>query len=184
MDQTTNSQERTQPALDSKTKKIRDADLIISALFIAGSLWTAYESFRMSREVYTKGLANLYTVPGLFPFIVSVAILGCSIYVFLNALRVGGDLKFLLPSNIMKSFNSLEAFTPTIVFVALVVYVYILAERISFDIATFIFVAFLMAVFKAAKLIWIIVISALYAAVIVFFFSEVVGTSFPVSIFF
>lgn len=184
MAQPDNSPEVTQPALEAKTKKIRDADLVVSALFIAGSLWTAYESFRMSHEVYSKGLANLYTVPGLFPFIVSVAILGCSIYVFINALRVGGDLKFLMPSKIKASFSSLEAFTPTIVFAALAVYVFILAERVSFDIATFIFVASLMAVFRAAKPIWIIIISAIYASAIVYFFGEIVGTSFPVSIFF
>ena len=184
MEQTGSPLKVNKPDLDSQTKKIRDADLLISALLIAGSLWTAYESFRMSHEVYSKGFATLYTVPGLFPFIVSVAILGCSIYVFLNALRVGGDLKFLLPAAVKESFTSLEAFTPTIVFAALVIYVFILAERVSFDIATFIFAASLMAVFKATKFIWIIIISAIYAVVIVYFFGEVVGTSFPVSIFF
>lgn len=170
--------------LDGKTKKIRDGDILISAFMIVASLWSAYESFRMSLEVHSKGLANLYTVPGLFPFIVSIAILGCSIDVLVHALRVGGDLKFLRISSLKKTFSNMEAFTPLIIFGSLFVYVFFLAEWVSFEVATFIFVFFIMILFKAAKLFWAVTISLLYAFAIVYFFYEVVGISFPVMIFF
>lgn len=184
MERTETSIKKDLPMLDGKTKKIRDGDILISAFMIVASLWSAYESFRMSLEVYSKGLANLYTVPGLLPFFVSVAILGCSINVFVHAIRVGGDLKFLRISSLKKSFSNMEAFTPFIVFGSIFVYVFILAENIPFEVATFIFVFFIMILFKSAKLLWAAIISLLYALAIVYFFYEVVGISFPLMIFF
>jgi hypothetical protein len=171
------------PSLDKKTKKMRDGDIVISTFFIVGSLWTAYESIRMSYEMYSKGLATLYTVPGLFPLIVSIAILGCSISVLLNALRVGGDLKFLSPDSLKKTFSDFEAFIPAIVFGLLAVYVFVLVERVPFVIGTFLFISTMMVIFKAAKGIWIVSISAIYSLIAVYFFTAVVGTSFPISLF-
>ncbi len=78
----------------------------------------------------------------------------------------------------------MEAFTPLIIFGSLFVYVFFLAEWVSFEVATFIFVFFIMILFKAAKLFWAVTISLLYAFAIVYFFYEVVGISFPVMIFF
>ena len=169
---------------DKKTKKMRDGDILISSVMIVGSLWTAYESFRMSHEMYTKGLATLYTVPGLFPFIVSIAILGCSVAVLLNAFREGGDLKYLRLSSLKKSFSNFDALIPTIVFLLMGIYVFVMAERIPFEIATFTFVAVTLITFKAAKGVWAITISAIYSLVIVIFFTVIVGTSFPVSFFY
>jgi len=171
------------PRLDEKTKKIRDGDIVISTVFIIGSLWTAYESIRMSHEMYTKGLATLYTVPGLFPLIVSLAILGCSISVLLNAFKVGGDLKFLSVTSLKRTFSDFEAFIPAIVFGLMIIYVFILIERLPFVVGTFIFITSMMVVFKAAKSIWIVCISAIYSLIVVYFFTTVVSTSFPISLF-
>lgn len=184
MDGTIVSQEREKPALDEKTKKIRDADIIISTIFIVGSGWSAYESLRMSHEMYSRGLATLYTVPGLSPFIVSICILVCSVVVLVNAIRVGGDLKFLFPAALKKTFSSLQAFTPTIIMGMLCTYVFILVQRIPFTIATFVFITLLMTIFKATKVHWIIVIGVLYSVAIVYFFTTVVGTQFPIYLFF
>lgn len=171
------------PTLDEKIKKIRDGDIVISTLFIIGSLWVAYESIRMSYEMYSKGLATLYTVPGLFPLIVSIAIFGCSISVLLNALKVGGDLKFLSVTSLRKTFSDFDAFIPAIVFGLMVIYVFILVERLPFVIGTFIFITAMMAIFKAAKGVWIVCISTIYSLIVVYFFTTVVGTSFPISLF-
>jgi len=184
MDENIVSKTPKKPVLDEKTKKIRDADIPISIIFILGTIWTAYESIRMSYEMYSKGLATLYTVPGLFPFIVSVCILICSIVVLVNAVSVGGDIKFLSPDALKKTFTSLQAFTPTIVMGLMVIYVFLLADRIPFVIATFIFIFLLMTIFKATKIIWIILIGASYSVAIVYFFTTVVGTQFPISLFF
>lgn len=175
--------QKDKPILDEKTKKVRDGDIVISTCFIIGSLWTAYESIRMSHEMYTKGLATLYTVPGLFPLIVSLAILGCSISVLLNAVRVGGDLKFLSAASLKKTFSNFDAFIPAIVFGFMIIYVFILIERLPFVIGTFIFITAMMAVFKAAKGVWIVCISAIYSLIVVYFFTTVVSTSFPISLF-
>lgn len=172
------------PYLDQKTKKIRDADIIISILLILGSTWSAYESFRMSYEVYSKGLANLYTVPGLLPFIVSICILALSTWVLINAIKVGGDLKFLSPRFIKNTFSNFNAFVPTIVMGLMWIYVFIFINRIPFIIATFIFILLFMIIFKAAQWIRILLISALYSAAVVYFFAKIVGTQFPIPLFF
>jgi hypothetical protein len=169
--------------LDEKTKRIRDGDLVISSLFILGSLWTAYESLRMSYERYSQGLATLYTVPGLSPLIISLCILGCSVVVLVNAIRVGGDLKFLALRALKRTFSNIRALTPTIIVCLLCIYVFIFVERFPFSIATFIFIIIFMSLFRAARVYWIILIAALYSVAIVYFFSTVVGTRFPVSLF-
>jgi len=142
MDGTIVSRDREKPRLDEKTKKIRDADIIISTIFVVGSGWTAFESLRI------------------------------------------GDLKFLFPTALKKTFSGLQAFTPTIIMGMLCTYVFILVERIPFTIATFVFVTLLMTIFKATRIHWIIVIGALYSVAIVYFFTTVVGTQFPISLFF
>jgi hypothetical protein len=172
------------PGMDEKVKKIRDGDILISILMILGSSWAIYESLRMSYEVYFKGRATLYTVPGLFPFIVSLCILGGSIWVFINAIRSGGDLKFLSPCALKKTFSSFKAFIPTIVMGLMWIYVFIFVGRIHFIIATFLFISLFMITFKATQWIRILLISALYSAAIVYFFSKVVGTQFPKPLFF
>jgi hypothetical protein len=171
-------------SINQKTKKIRDADIIIIILLILGTSWSAYESLRMSYEVYSKGQANLYTVPGLLPFIVSICILGSSIWVLINAIRAGGNLKFLSPRSIKKTFSKFEAFIPTIVMGLMWIYVFIFINRIPFLISTFIFITLFMIIFKATQLIRILLISALYSATIVYFFTKVVGTQFPIPLFF
>lgn len=172
------------PILDQKTKKIRDADIIISLLLILGSAWFAYESLRMSYEVYSKGQATLCTVPGLLPFIVSTCILGSSIWVLINAIRVGGNLKFLSPRAIKNTFSNSKAFIPTIIMGLMWVYVFVFIDRIPFIIATFVFITLFMTIFKATQWIRILLISALYSAAIVYFFTKVVGTQFPIPLFF
>jgi len=178
------SMKKEKPVLDEKTKNMRDGDIIISILLILVSIWTAYESLRMSYEMYSRGLADFYTVPGLSPFIVSVLILICAIVVLVNAIRVGGDLKFLSPTVLKKTFSSLETFTPIIVIGLMWIYVFILVDRIPFTIATFIFIVLLMVIFKATRLIWTLLISALYSVAIVYFFAKIVGTIFPITLFF
>lgn len=172
------------PVINEKVKKMRDADIPISILMILGSSWAVYESLRMSHEVYSKGQATLYTVPGLLPFIVSVCILGCSIWILINAIRAGGDLKFLSPSALKRTFSSFKAFIPTIVMGLMWIYVFIFVGRIHFIIATFLFISIFMVAFKATRLIRILLTSALFSLAIVYFFSKVVGTQFPKALFF
>jgi hypothetical protein len=176
---TTQATERSQP-VDQKTKKIRDADILISMALIAGCLWTAYESVRMSYRAYSRGFARLYTVPGLLPLIVSIAIIVCASLVIIRAFRDGGDLKFLHPQRLQRVFSHFQAWTAIFVMGLLGLYVFLAIEYLPFTLATMLFLIAFMLIFRATKPVWILVISGLYAVAITYFFVTVVGTRFPV----
>jgi hypothetical protein len=166
--------------IDQKTKKIRDADILISLFLIAGCLWTAFESVRMSYRAYMRGFAKIYTAPGLLPLIVSIAIIVCASHVFMKAFRDGGDLKFLRPEQLKRIFSHFHAWTALLIMGLLGLYVFIAIEHLPFTLATFLFVAAFMLIFRATKRVWILVIASLYAIAITYFFVAVVNTRFPV----
>ena len=161
-------------------KKIRDADLLIGASLLIIFGWTAYESFRMSAERIAAGTATIYTAPGLVPFIISLIIIFCVISVIRRAISDGADLTFLSPRGLKASYSVPGAFSAMIVMAFLSAYVFLLAPFVPFALSTFIFTAGFMLLYKAAKPVWIFVISFSFSLVVVNFFSIVVGVRFPV----
>ena len=78
---------------------------------------------------------------------------------------------------------SFENWTPLIVMSYFAAYVFNLIGRIPFIFATLAFGIAMMATFRAAKLVWIVVINVLYAVFVIYCFSNFAYTKFPMSLF-
>ncbi len=168
-----------QPAIDPAERKIRDADIAISTIMILGAGWTAWESIRMSVETYRKGNATIFTVPGLFPFIVSLAIIVSSTIVLAHAFRRGGSLDFLKRENLERIVRTPQSWVFPAVLGILAIYVWILIPHLPFTIATILVVIGFMLLFRPAKIRRSLLIGAVYSVIVVWFFATVVGTRFP-----
>lgn len=169
--------------LDDKTRRLRRGDLIISPLMILGGVWLAIDSFLMSRETILSGESTVATSPGLLPIIISSLIVICSVSVLLNAIRSGADLSFLKPSALGPIASKFENWTSLIVMAMFAIYIFVLIGRIPFIAATILFGVSMMLVFKAAKPIWVFVIVGVYSLVVIYSFSELAATQFPLGIF-
>lgn len=167
--------------MDKKTHGIRCGDLVISPLMVVGGLWFAYDSYRMSHAAIVAGKATIETAPGLMPFVVSTLIVLCSVYVFVNALRSGADLGFLQWARLKPALTNREKLTAPIVMGLFAAYVFLLIGNLPFLVATVIFGIAMMGIFKATQWRWIIVINVVYAAVVVYCFTEFAFTKFPFS---
>lgn len=166
-----------------KTRMIRRADLIVSPLMIAGGLWFAYDSIRITIETISAGHATLVTSPGLMPLIISSLIVLTSTWLFFNAIRSGARLDFLRPAVVRAWASRWENWTPLIVMAFFATYVFVLIGRIPFIFATLVFGIGMMATFKAAKWYWIIVINVAYATFVIYAFTNFAYTKFPMTLF-
>lgn len=173
------SQPRTE--MDPKIRRIRCGDLVISPLMIAGGLWFAYDSYQMSHAAIAAGKASIPTAPGLMPFVVSVLIIICSIYVLVNALISGADLSALRWQRLKPVLADRENLTAPIVMGMFAAYVFVLIGNLPFVVATAVFGITMMAVFKATRWRWIVVINVAYAFFVVYCFTEFAFTKFPFS---
>ena len=171
---------------DEREKKlsIRDVDIILGIILFAFFSWTAYEAIRMSKERIDKGMATLYTAPGLMPFIMSLLILICVVYVIIYAFRHGGRIRTREYFHLFKSSLSDEKTRTTLlVFFLIFVYIFILIGRIPFIPATIIYVLASYFIFKAGKPLHLIIIGVSFSVGIVYFFYRIVGTYFPAGLF-
>jgi len=171
---------------DEKEKKlsIRDADIVLGIVLILFFSWTAAESIRMSKERIDKGMATVYTAPGLMPLVISVLILVCVTYVVVYAFRNGGRIRIKEYFQIFKGSLSDEKTQATLLeFFLLSAYVFLLIGRLPFIPATIIFVLVSLFVFKAGKPLTLILIGVPFSVAVVYFFYRVVGTVFPVGLF-
>ncbi len=166
-----------------RTRTIRRADLVVSPLMIAGGLWFAYDSIQISIETISAGHATIVTSPGLLPLIISLLIVVTSIWLFINAIRSGARPDFLKPAVIRNWASKRDSWTPLIVMAFFATYVFGLIGRVPFIAATLVFGIGMMAVFKATKWYWIIVINVAYATFVIYAFTNFAYTKFPMSVF-
>jgi hypothetical protein len=163
--------------------KNSQADLIIGILLIIVNIWVAYESVHMSIVIYQKTGGTIYTVPGLFPFIVSVILIICALRVITRAVASGATLKSFSIEQFKNTLKDRDSYTMIIVIAWMAIFVLILIRIMPFEIATAGFILFLLLMFRATSLWKAILISIVYASAVVFFFARVVGTRFPMSFF-
>ena len=143
---------------------------------LAACGWIIYESLRMSGDSLEKGVAELYTVPGLLPLVIASLVVGLSLFVILYYLRKIslGDFEWA------RALKTL--YEPALVFSMLFLYIFILIPNVPFVMATIIFTSLFMAVFNASSVLKIIISSLVYSVLLVYFFIKVVGTRFPVTL--
>ena len=171
------------PDEDRELIQKRRGELVLSSLFMLLSVWFMYRSVVMSIIVRRRTGATIYTLPGMFPFIVSLLIFICSLSVVVFVLRknillpkiTGAAIRGMLENRELRIF----LFTMGWMFV----YVVLLIPYIPFEIATFVFITTLFLVFRAAKPAWSVLIGLLFSIVVVYFFTAVVRTPFPHTLF-
>ena len=171
---------------EDKEKKlsIRDADIVLGIILFGFFGWTAFESFRMSKERIDKGMATIYTAPGLVPLVISVLLLICIAYVIVYSFKKGGSIRVKDYLQFIKnSFSREETRSTFMVFLLLIVYIYLLIGKIPFIPATLIYMLSFLFLMKAGKPIVITVIGVFFSVAIVLFFYWTVGTYFPVGLF-
>ena len=169
---------------DEKVGTIRKADLAVSPLMIIGGLWFAYDSLRIIIETVRSGHATISTSPGLMPLIISVLIVITSISVLLHAIRSGARPTFLKPAVIREWVSSFENWTPLVVMLYFLIYVFGLIGRVPFVVATISFGVVMMITFRATKLIWILLINVCYTVFVIYCFTNFAYTKFPMNLFF
>jgi len=169
---------------ERKKLSIRDIDILLGIVLVGFFTWTAVKSILMSRERIDKGMATVYTAPGLMPFIISTLIIICLIYVLVYAFKNGGRFRFREYFQIFKKSLSDEKTKATLLeFFLFFVYVFVLIGKLPFIPATIIYVLICLFIFKAGKPLSLIVIGVTYSIGVVLFFYRVVGTVFPVGLF-
>jgi hypothetical protein len=157
------------------TNQIR-GHVLTAVGILAACGWIIYESLRMSRDSLEKGVAELYTVPGLLPLVIGTLVVGLSLFVILYYLRriSLGDFEW---ARVLKTM-----YVPVLVFSMLFLYIFILIPNVPFVLATIIFTSLFMAVFNASSVLKISISSLVYSVLVVYFFIKVVGTRFPVTL--
>lgn len=138
--------------------------------------WIIYESLKMSGDSLEKGIAEIYTVPGLLPLVIASLVVGLSLFVFLYYLRRISFREY----EWARALKTL--YVPALVFSMLFLYIFILIPNVPFVLATIIFTSLFMAVFNASSVLKITISSLVYSVLVVYFFIKVVGTRFPVTL--
>ena len=161
----------------STKKLINIGSNILTAIgIIIFCVWVVIKSVGMSKNALDNGVAKIYTVPGLLPFIIAIITIGMSISVVLSYLPQIKSTKV----DIKNTLKSLYA--PFLVFGLLYFYIFILIPNTPFVLGTIIFTSLFMTAINAASVFKIAIISVVYSVLIVYFFIKVVGVQFPVSI--
>lgn len=173
--------------MEEKEKKlsVHDIDMILGIVLFIFFGWTAWKSVLMSKERIDKGLATIYTAPGLMPFIISILLLLCLAYIVVYSFKAGGRIRIKEYPQILKNSLSRETTrSALLVFFLLFVYIFILIGRIPFIPATLIYVFAFLFLFKAGKPIVLILVGLFFSVAVVYFFYLAVNTIFPAGLFF
>jgi hypothetical protein len=161
----------------TEMKSINIRTNIVTAIgIIIVCVWIVIRSIEMSKKALDSGVAKIYTVPGLLPFIIAIITIATSLYVVFAYWSDTKSFKIDF-RNTLKSM-----YAPLLVFGLLFFYVYILIPNVPFVLSTIIFTSLFMALVNATSVLKITIISVLYSFLIVYFFTRVVGVQFPVSI--
>lgn len=157
----------------------KKGEVILSSIFVLISIWLMYRSVVMSIIIHQRTEAAIYTLPGMFPFIVSMLIFFCSLSIILKRFKEGFSFGRVSLKRTMKTIFEGDARVFLITMGSMLIYVGLLIPFLPFEIATFVFVLVLFRIFKAAKLVPSLIISLTFSVVVVFFFAVVVRTPFP-----
>ncbi len=176
--------------MEKDDKKIRgtikDWDVAFSLfLFLSCAALVAY-SLKISFDAMEATDAVFYTAPGFAPLIIGIVVAGLAAGLFFGGLKNGGGLGWLSPANLAKIYTSRSFRETFLVFLFLFLYMWLFWENVPFTrikvpfwFSTFLFLAGMMAAFKAAKIKNIIAISAAATAVIYISFGIFAGIPLP-----
>ena len=122
---------------------------------------------------------EIFTAPGLLPMVISASLCLMGIILVISALREGARLSREDFKNAVAKLKSPESRRMALMGLIIIVYAFGLLKRVHFLLATFIYLAVFMFLFKAAHPVKIIFIGVITAALIWFFFGRVALIPLP-----
>jgi len=152
-----------------KTDKMAAADLVMGIFLIIFGGLVVLSSLNM--KIYKTFL----DAPGFFPFILGILFIGLGMMMTSSSLRRKGygqvkqGLKNFNPGYLFKSIQFQRVM---ILIILMVLYIFVLIDRVHFTLATALYLFFTLYYLKSASLIKIIVISIATAFIISTFFTK------------
>ncbi len=171
---------------ESDLKIRRDRDLFFAILLVAGSIALIFYSFRISLHAMETTDAHFYTAPGFSVMFVGICLFILAIVLFFTAIKAGAGLSWLAPMKVFYRLRQRPALATVLIFAYLYFYMVLLWEsvpylnvHVPYWLNTFIFLLLMMFSFKAAKPLYIILISALTAGFMEFVFKYMANIPLP-----
>jgi len=130
-------------------ENLRRADLVFGLCLITFSILLLNGAYKLIARTLDRG-RFWYQSAGLFPSIVGVLLLLCSILLVVRALKDGAKFDYLTKEKIMVFIRSKKTHVTSFVVVWLGVYIFVLLpmEFLHYSIATFIYLLVFMMVFQ------------------------------------
>ena len=162
-------------------KTLRKADFITGLLLILGGGFFLYESLKMP----WKGLSGtfeegeFFTAPGFLPVVVTSILIILGACLTISALREGGRLTRDDFKKVIAAFKTVESKRLVVMALIIVFYVFGLISRVHFTLATFLYLAIFMFLFKAGSWYKVLLIAGLTAVVISYVFGNLMQIPLP-----
>lgn len=150
-------------------------DIILGLLLALSSIAGFVESVRIPR------LGEIYSAPGLFPMVLSASILVMSLGLAYSGWKRGGLVKEKADNNCEEKsvYQAQETRRLFVVIGIILFYIAVLFGRVSYPIATFVFLVAIMVAFRATQWYKILAISALTSLAVTYAFTKVFFIPLP-----
>lgn len=152
-------------------------DFASSVALILTALYVIYESM----DIYEKAKEPMYLSPALVPLILSIALLLCSLVLFVNSIKDGGV--GMRVSELSEWFAQVkgEAATKSMLIGTIIIgiYTYFLLGELPFMVATLIFMIVLMMYLRVGSFVKILIISVITVAATHGLFQELFRVPLP-----
>ena len=162
-------------------KTLRKCDIVFGVFLVILSAAFFLLAFYMPVLAIGRTSAGpeLSTAPGLMPMVISAALFLMGIILVVSALREGSRLSREDFKKAVAKIKAPESRRMVLMSLIIIVYAFGLLRRVHFLAATFIYLFVFMFLFKAAHPVKIVLISAVTAALIWFFFGQVALIPLP-----
>jgi len=165
----------------SDKKTIRKCDVAFGSVLVILSAVFFMLAFNMPILAVGRTSAGpeISTAPGLLPMVVSATLFLMGITLVFSALREGGRISREDIKKAIARIKTPESRRMLVISIIIITYAFGLLSRIPFTVATFIYLAVFMFIFKATHPVKIILISAITAVLIWFFFGPIALIPLP-----
>jgi len=163
-------------------------DILAGIFFSILGFFCAYKSFLMILESINEGKVEReiigfhetwYTSPGLSGTLLGIIMILLGACLTIQAIRKGGNLKFISWLKIKSIIISLEFKRGLLALILFGIYVFGLLGRIHYYIATFLFLSSVMLIFYRKSPYKLIFICAIVSFLLTFFFGKVARIPLP-----
>jgi len=161
-------------------KTLRKADIVFGLILFFVSGFFLIESLKMvDKEITGTELGGIYTSPGILPATITIILMILALTLIISAFREGAHITkedFNKIVHVVKRPESIRMFIMALIIIG---YVFGLLGRVPFIAATFIYLAVFMYIFKAGKLLTILIIAGITSFLIAYSFGNLVQIPLP-----